>query len=165
MKKFAISAIAVAATMLIGSANAAGVDSPQNATFNVNLTLVPKCIIATATEGASSATVGNITISYNAFGDAKSSGNSFVVRCSTSLPYGMTLDHTSVTDGATGLAYTMALTTSDAADGSSPNGTLASQTGSASGNTYYVKAYVPAGQAGTTTAGTANNTHMVTVNY
>lgn len=165
MKKLAISAVLAAATMVIGSAHAAGVDSPQTATFNVNLTLVPKCIIATAVDGASSATVGNIAITYNAFGGAQSAGNSFVVRCSTNLGYGMTLSSTSLTDGATGLAYTMALTTNAADDGSTPNGTLATQTGSATGNTYYVKAYVPAGQAGTTAAGPANNTHTVTVNY
>ena len=165
MKKSTLAAIAAAASMIGFGAQAAG---SANATFDVNLTLSQTCIIADPTLGTSISKLGtNIGISYSAFQTSAGTGStSFVVRCSEGLPIqSIDLDSASVTDGTTGLAYTLALKTANTGDASTAVGTLTGEIGTAAGTTYYVQAYVPSGQAGTNTAGTANKTRKVTITY
>lgn len=164
MKRFTLAALA-AATMIGSGAHAAG---SAAATFDVNLTLTPTCVIADTSGGATVTQLGtNISVAYSAFQATPGTGfTSFVVRCSTGLPISsVALDAASLTDGTTGLAYTLALKTANTGDASTPVASLGGGTGSASGTPYYVQAFVPAGQAGTTSPGVANKTRTVTVSY
>lgn len=165
MKKSTLAAIAAAASMIGFGAQAAG--GSTGATFDVNLTLTPTCIIAAAANGTAVTTLGNIDISYSAFQTTDGTGStSFVVRCSTSLPISsISLDNANLTDGLTGLAYKLALKTSNTGDASTPVAALTTETGNAAGTQYYVQAFVPKGQAGTTVAGTDNKTRTITVSY
>lgn len=164
MKKSTLAAIAAAATMIGSGAQAAG---STGATFDVNLTLTPTCIIAAAANGTAVATLGSIDIAYSAFQTLDGTGStSFVVRCSTSLAISsISLDNANLTDGLTGLSYKLALKTANTGDASVPVASLTSETGSAAGTQYYVQAFVPKGQAGTTVAGTDNKTRTITVSY
>lgn len=165
MNKFIMAAIAAAATMIGFGAHAAGAAS---ATFDVNLTLTPTCVVADTSGGGTVTQLGtNISVAYSAFQATPGTGfTSFVVRCSTGLTIAsVALDAASVTDGLTGLAYTLALKTANSGDASTPVASLSGGTGSASGTPYYVQAYVPSGQAGTTTPGTDNKTRTITVTY
>ncbi len=78
-------------------------------TFNVTLTLTSKCEI-NSTSAASGAVITPVPISYISFQTTAAPGStSFAVRCTRDLAYGLALDSASVTDGVTGLAYTLNL--------------------------------------------------------
>jgi opacity protein-like surface antigen len=168
MKKFAISAAVAAVAMVAGASAHAQVPPPTvTATFDVNLTLTPKCVVATASGGASTAAVPNIGIAYTAFQAGPGTGSTnFFVRCSTSLGYSVALDlFNNITDGLTGLSYNLALKTTDTGDAATPVGVLTGQLGLAAGTQYWVQAYVPANQGGTTSLETDNKTRTITVTY
>lgn len=164
MRKFAMSAIVAAGFMLAGTVQAAGSDT---ATFNVNLTLTPTCMITAAANGADVTTRPDIDIGYTAFQAGPGTGSTgFFVRCSTSLLYDVGVDNaTNFTDGTTGLAYNLAVSTNVGGDASTAVPSLTGLSGVAAGTQYYVHAYVGAGQAGTTSPGTANKLHTITVSY
>ena len=78
-------------------------------TFDVVINLTSKCEI-NSTNAATGAVISNLTLNYTSFQTGPSTGTStFNVKCTNTLPYTMALDLTSVTDGATNLAYTLAL--------------------------------------------------------
>lgn len=159
MNKLSLSAALVAAA-LAAPAFAAEVKG----TFDVNITLAPKCEIFDGSGKTS--TIGNIAMSYDSFQTTSSTGSTnFKVRCTKTLGYSMSLDSASVTDGATGLAYTLNLSTS-ATHGATANASLSSLSGNGNdGQTYYVHGNIAANQDGTVSAGTANNTRTLTITY
>jgi hypothetical protein len=165
MKK--LTTLALLACAFAGT-NVQAQTSPLKADFYVNLTLTPKCIIANLASDTTSATaVPDINLSYTAFGAAVDGGNTFMVRCSSKLSYGVAIDKTAETDDTSGLNYKLTLTKTATDLGSLQNQTLASQVGSAAGTNYYVNVNVPAGQAGSSTplTGTPNNKRTVTVTF
>lgn len=153
MKRIALASALAACALLPVSALAAG-SAADN--FDVNIALTTACTLTTP---------GALAMSYTAFGAAATGFTSFSVKCSEGLGFGLGLDSASVTDGTTGIPYTLALKAANAGDASVAAAALAGQTGTAAGATYYVQGYIAAGQAGTTTPGVANNNRTVTVSY
>lgn len=153
MKRIVLASALAACAVLPLAANAAG-SAADN--FDVNITLTTACTLTTP---------GALAMSYTAFGAAATGSTSFDVKCSEGLGFGLGLDAASVTDGATGLPYTLALKAANVGTAAVAAGTLNGQTGTAAGTTYYVQGYIAAGLAGTTTAGAVNNTRTVTVSY
>ena len=143
----------------------ASAQSTTTGTFNVAVTLTTKCEIFSGSTATSA--IGNLAMSYTSFQTTASTGSTnFKVRCTNTLPYSMALDSASVTDGTTGLAYTLALSTSASGNATTANASLTSLTGNGNtGQTYYVYGNIAAGQDGTSTAGTANNTRTLTITY
>jgi spore coat protein U-like protein len=102
---------------------------------------------------------GPVAFNYTSFQGAPAVGsNSFGVRCTTGLPYSMSLDATSVVDNAVNLSYTLALsTTSSAGTGITQN--------------FAVNGTMPAGQSGVcgggvcTNASSTNKTRTLTITY
>jgi len=131
--------------------------------FNVGVTLTPKCEIFTA--GATS-TITDLPMAYTSFQTTVSTGSTnFKVRCTNTQSYSLALDNASVTDGTTGLSYTLNLTTG-AAHTAATNASIASLSGNGnSGQTYYVHGTIAANQDGTITTGTANNIRSLTITY
>jgi hypothetical protein len=151
---FALSGIA--APLAHAQSTAAG-------SFDVNIALTSKCEINSTTAGT--AVVGNLAMSYTSFQTTNATGNTnFNVRCTETLPFSLSLDAASVTDGATGLDYTLALSAS-AVHTAGPFATLGGQAGTGANVQYYVHGTIASGLAGTSTAGTANNARTLTVTY
>lgn len=93
-----------------------------------------------------------ITIDYVAFGPARTASRNFSVQCTSGMPYTLS---TNVSEGVlVNLRYILSLSTSTA-------------TGTGNPQTHSVTVTVPAGQAGTCTAGTctATQAHTITVSY
>jgi spore coat protein U-like protein len=128
----------------------------------------PDPLLATTTFGVSVITVnscqinvtpGPITFNYASFQGAPAVGsNSFGVRCTTGLPYSMSLDATNVLDNAVNLNYTLAL--------SSPG-----SVGTGITQNFSVNGTMPAGQSGLcgggtcTNAAATNKTRTLTITY
>jgi len=95
---------------------------------------------------------GNLVLNYTAFGPQVSQSTTFVVTCTSGMPYTIATDVTE--EVLTGLRYLLSLSAT------STNGTGAPQTHS-------ITATVPAGQAGTCPAGTCTGTrtHTLTITY
>lgn len=146
MKKLIVSTLAAAilATMASG-AQAAN-------TFNVTIALTSNCTVDT------SATAADFTYTSFQAADATFS-SSFNIKCTKNLPItSVSLDTLSVTDNATDLAYTLALSGAPA-------------TGSGAAQSVTVGGTMVAGQAGTcgsgscTNAAATNKTRTVTVAF
>ena len=128
-------------------------------TFNVLINLTSKCEI-NSTNAATGALITDLTFDYTSFQTAPATPTtSFNVRCTNTLPYALSLDATSVTDNATNLAYTLALS------GATATGTGANQVITVTGT-------MAAGQSGTcgttavcTNAAATNKQRMLTVTY
>jgi hypothetical protein len=133
--------------------------------FSVNITLTSKCEINTE-NAATGAVIGDLALAYTSFQTSASTGStSFDVRCTTGeVIETMSLDSASVTDGTTGIAYTLALSTS-ATHTVGPVASLTNQTAASTGTTFHVHGNAIAGQAGTITAGTANKVRTLTITY
>jgi hypothetical protein len=156
--------IHVAAVFGLSLIGAAAQAATAAGNFNVNITLTSKCEI-NSTNAATGAVITDLALPYTSFQTAASpSTTDFVVRCTTGLPFGMALDSASVTDGLTGIPYTLNLSAS-ATHSPTANGTLTGQTGVAAGTTYYVHGNIAAGQSGTVTPGTDNKQRTLTVTY
>ena len=149
---------------LFAAGGPAAVAADASGTFNVNVTLTPKCEIFNES-GATSA-IGNLAMAYTSFQTSASTGStSFKVRCTNTQGYSLALDSANVTDGSTGLAYTLNLSTS-ATHSATANATLTSLSGNGTaGQTYHVHGNIAANQDGTVTAGAANNTRTLTITY
>ncbi len=132
--------------------------------FNVGVTLTPKCEIFNGS--GATPTISNLALSYTSFQTAPSTGSTnFQIRCTNAQAYSLALDGASFTDGTTGLAYTLNLT-SAATHASAANASLNGLSGNGtSGQTYYVHGTVASGQDGTVSAGTANNVRSLTITY
>lgn len=161
MIKQSVTAIAIGLGMMMTGQASAATGSGQ---FNVNVSLTSKCEIFNGS--GATGTIGDIALNYTSFQtSASTSSTNFNVRCTNTLPYSMSLDQASVTDGTTGLAYTLNLNTSSTHNATA-NDTLGSQTGNGNtGRTYYIHANIAANQDGTSTAGTANNQRTLTITY
>ena len=107
-------------------------------TFDVNISLTAACELTT-TPGA--------TFNYAAFQTtAATFSSSFDIRCTNGLPIAsIALDQTSVTDQATGLAYTLALAN-------------VPSTGTGTTQTVAISGSMAPGQAGTCASSTCTNT-------
>ena len=153
MKKFAqISTLVLAiGAALVVSTGAQAATVPS--TFNVNITLTPKCEIAT--------TSTDLAFAYESFqmGAQPATGGGFSLRCTTGLvPVSFTLDSASVTDAATNLAYTITLPTPLA-------GTGAAQAYSVTGSMAAGQAGTCALNAGCTNSASANKQRTLTITY
>ncbi len=133
--------------------------------FNVNVTLTSKCEINTA-NGATGAAIDALAMSYTSFQTAASTASTnFAVRCTDGLGYALALDTASVTNAANGLQYTLNLS-ANSAHSATANASLTGQTGTGlTAKTFYVHGNMAAGQDGSMTAGTGNNTRSVTITY
>lgn len=111
-------------------------------TFNVNVTLTPKCELT--------GTVGALSVNYASFQTAAATGStSFSVRCTGGQRFTAALDGTgSYSDTTTNLDYALKLST----NASAPSGDdTISVTGTGTGSsalTYYVHANLAGNQAG-----------------
>ena len=150
MKKTTLLAAAVG--ILFGLISMTSQAATATGTFNVNINLTSACAVNTTATAA--------TFNYTSLQAAASTfSTSFNVQCTNTLPIvSVALDSTAVTDGATNLAYTLALV-----------GAPATATGVPQAVT--VNGTMAAGQAGTcaaatcTNAASANKTRTVTITY
>lgn len=102
-----------------------------------------------------------VTFAYTAFSASDVLANSpFAVKCSTNLPYTMTLDAT--VGVAAGLNYSLALNTA-ATGGTNP----LTSVGTGSAQTFYINGSIAAGQAGACTGATCTETqvHTLMISY
>lgn len=164
LRKFALGLTVVASGM--ASTSMAATATGQ---FNVGVTLTPKCEVfsGSGATGTLTTTINNLNLAYTSFQTTPTTGTtSFQVRCTNSQSYSMVLDNASLTDGTTGLQYTLNLT-SNSSHSSAANTSISSATGNGlTGQAYYVHGTIPAGQDGTvSTSGTANNTRTLTITY
>lgn len=134
----------LAAAGLVGaSANAQAATATGN--FNVNIALTSKCEI-NSTAAATGAVITDIDLAYTSFQTTAATGStSFNVRCTSGLGYTLALDSTSVTDTALNLAYTLNLS-------------AASGSGNGGDQSFTVNASMAAGQSGTCSTATCDNT-------
>ena len=149
MKKFLVSVIAAASVFAVVVPVHAASSLPSN--FDVNITLTSACQMTTSPS--------NVLFTYTSLGAAAAStGGGFGVQCTNSLPYTLALDATSVTDAAVNLTYTLALSATSA-------------TGNGSAQSYTITGGITAGQVGTCTGATCNNstsgnkTRTLTIGY
>ena len=160
MKNITLTSTLILAGLLASTAHAA----TAVGNFNVNVTLTSQCQI-NSTNPATAATITDLALAYTSFQTAPSTGNtSFNIRCTNTLPFSLALDNASVTDGTTGLAYTLALSTTSVSIATAIP-TLAGQSGTGANVQYFVQANIAGGQAGTATAGTSNKLRTLTVTY
>jgi spore coat protein U-like protein len=93
---------------------------------------------------------GNVNFTYTSFqGTAAAASTTYGVRCTTALPYTMTLDATSGT--LLGLSYSLAIAPST------------SSTGTGLTQNYTINGTMPAGQAGTCATGVCNGSEIRTL--
>lgn len=164
MVKKASAILALACCALAAPVWAVG--STATGTFVVGVTLTSKCEI-NSTNGATGAAITALPISYTSFQTTASAGvTGFNVRCTKDQAYSLELDSASVTDGVTGLAYTLNLSTANSPSATA-NASVSGQAGiGLTPISYFVNANMPAGQDGTVlTTGTANSTRTLTVTY
>ena len=155
------------AVVACGLASSAMAQTTATGTFNVGVTLTPKCeVFGVGQSNALTATISALNMAYTSFQTGASTGTtSFQVRCTNNQAYTMALDSASLTDGATGLAYTLNLTNSSTY-ASTANGSLASLKGNGlTGQMYYVHGTIAGAQDGNVTPGTLNNTRTLTITY
>ena len=153
--------LATAAALLSGTAFA-----QANPTFNVNLTLTPKCYVnMTAPPG--NGTVDDVDLVYESFQEAdEEKATSFVVRCTNTLEYGVSVSP--ATGTIAGIAYNLNLVESATPSYATPGvSSLTALSGSGAGNTYSIGVRGPGGQAGTCAAApcTGSQQHTITVSY
>lgn len=140
----AVVALTAALAFLVQPAQAA----TATATFNVTASLQSKCEV---TGGPT-----DVAFTYTSFqtGIASSTGGVVGIRCTSSLPYSLSLTSTSGT--VIGLAYTL----------TAPAGTF---TGSGASVNHTISGSMAAGQGGTcassATACTGSNQHTLTITY
>ena len=163
IRKYALGLVVVACSWASSSmaATAAG-------QFNVGVTLTPKCEVfsGSGATGTLTTTISNLNLAYTSFQTTPTTGTtSFQVRCTNSQIYSMALDNATLTDGTTGLQYSLNLT-SNSSYSSTANASIPSATGNGlTGQTYYVHGTIASAQDGTVSAGTANNTRTLTITY
>lgn len=161
MRKILTGAVVAALAAMVPVAQAATAEG----TFNVNITLTSKCEI-NSHPNPTGATITDLALAYTSFQTTASTGTTtFSVRCTDGLSAtDIAVDSASVTDGTTGLAYTLAVSTSNV-HSVGPTASTGAVTPGAGGTTYYVHGNIAANQGGTVTAGVANNTRTITVTY
>lgn len=151
-KLLKIAALTAAVAMSIPAAEAAGT---ATAPFNVIANLTAACRISTAPT--------DITLNYTAFqGTAATGTSNFVVQCSNTLLYSITMPLSTADNINTnlGLTNSVAITA-----GGSTN-----VSGTAAGNSHTITASIASGQAGTCATSppgtcTATNGYTLTVTY
>lgn len=135
MKKL-LSTAALSMLALSGLLSGPAQAATATANFNVLINLTSACQLSTPTD---------LSFNYTSFQAAAASGTTtFNVKCTNTLPYALSLDLASVTDAATNLAYTLALSGATAA------GTGADQLITVTGT-------MALGQGGTCATATCNN--------
>lgn len=149
MKKL-LNTAALTLVALFGFINAPAQAATATSNFNVLINMTSACQLTTPAD---------LAFNYTSFQAGPASGTTtFNVKCTNTLPYALSLDLASVTDAATNLAYTLAMT------GATATGTGVSQpitvTGTMAGN-----------QGGTcatatcTNGSSANKQRTLTVTY
>lgn len=160
VKKLTLATALTLSALVIAPAQAA----TSTGAFDVNITLTSKCEINSA-NAASGAVIADLGLLYTSFQTGPSTGStSFNVRCTNTLPFGLALDTAAVTDGTTGLAYTLALSTNATAIATAVV-ELTGQSGTGANVQYFVHGNIASGQAGTNTVGTANKQRTLTITY
>ena len=126
--------------------------------FTVSVSLTPKCEITGA--------IGNLSVNYTSWQAAAGTGSTnFNMRCTTGQPFTVALDNHALTDGTSGLAYTLKLSSSASPSGTD-NETLSGTGSGGTGQSVWVHASVAANQEGTVAAGgTPNNVRTLTITY
>ncbi|TFZ03593.1 spore coat protein U domain-containing protein [Ramlibacter humi] len=162
--------LALIAGVAIALGGGAARAASSTSTFQVAITLTPKCFVNIDTTGPASQATTNIALAYSAFQATPAQGStSFNVRCSNTLPYSIAIAPD--TSSAAGITYFLKVVAGTTASysGTTGGGTLPGLTGSGADQPYTVGAQAAGGQAGTcaTTAGCAASSanHTVTVTY
>jgi hypothetical protein len=154
--------LATAAALLSGTAFA-----QTNPTFNVGITLTPKCYVNMTTPTPGHGTVSDVALVYESFQEAdEEKATSFAVRCTNTYPYGVSV--TPATGTVAGINYNLNLVESATPAYATPGVTsLTGLSGSGTGKTYSVGAHAAGGQAGTCAATpcTGSQQHTITVSY
>jgi hypothetical protein len=165
MKFFRTIAVGLATAAALLSGN---VFAQTTSTFNVNLTLTPKCYINMAGSTPADVATSDITMTYTAFQTAdveRSTG--FTVTCTSTLGYGIAV--TNDTDTIAGIDYYLKLVSGTTASYTSAAGeaSLATLAGSGAAQSYTIGVRAPGGQPGTCASGTCpgSKQHTITVSY
>jgi hypothetical protein len=168
MKIFRIFATVVLAGIAVLSSPAQA-QSTATSTFNVNLTLTPKCYINFTTGNPpTDGSTTDVALAYTAFQTVPAQAStSFTVRCTNTFPYSIAV--TNDTETIDGITYFVALAAGSTPSYASASGsaTIGSQTGNGSDKTYSIGIQAAADQAGTCAATpcTGSKQHTVTVTY
>lgn len=150
MKKLILVAALVTSSVLTAHAQA----TTTNGTFNVVINLTSACVYTKSSD---------VSFAYTQFQTTASTAiaGGFTVKCSNNTAYTLALDATTITDQATNLTYTLALS------GTGGTGTGVAQPFSVSGT-------MPANQSGTcptpstngcTNSTSTNSIRTVTISY
>lgn len=159
--------VALAALAFVSSAVHAA--STAQSTFNVNLTLTPKCYV-NMTATPSDAATTDVTLNYTAFqaSDATSS-TGFTVRCTNTYPYSIAV--TADTNTVAGINYYLKLVSGGTASYTNATGgaSLATEVGDGTAKPYTIGVSAPKSQAGTCTGVggdcSGSQLHTITVSY
>lgn len=140
------------------------------AIVTVTITVAKECALTTSP-------AANINFgTYNSLTNSALNANTpFVTRCTNQGTYTMSLEgastgsNTNPVNGVlAGLNYSLGIS-GTAASGSSVGGATVSTTGNGAGQTYYINAYMPGGQAGSCASGcgspVSSPSHTLTVTY
>lgn len=139
----------VTMSFAVGTATGSGNDIFSPGIFPVSIIAPASCTFTTPPS--------NIEFTYAAFSPSDVLANStFGLRCSTFLPYTMTLDAT--VDVVAGLNYSLALNTTGSG-GTNPLTSL----GTGSAQTFYINGRIAAGQAGSCTGATCTESQVRTL--
>ena len=167
MKLFRTVALGLATPAALLSGTAFAQTSPAKSTFNVNLTVVPKCFVNLDASGPSDDATGNVTLSYDAFqvGPARDF-TTFTVSCTKE--HGYSISVTSDTGTIAGIPYYLKV-----AAGATPQyvdavggGTLGSLKGDGAAQTYTIGVSAPGGEAGDCTGSCGGSQlHTIEVAY
>jgi hypothetical protein len=160
--------VALAALAFVSSAVHAA--TTATSTFNVNLTLTPKCYVnmSGSTPGDNSTT--DVTLNYTAFQatDATQS-TGFTVRCTNTYPYSIAV--TADTNTVAGISYYLKLVSGGTASYATTTGnaSLSGEVGDGTAKPYTIGVSAPKSQAGTCTGVggdcAGSQLHTITVSY
>ena len=168
IRKYALGFAVVACGLASSAMAQTKIGASATGKFNVGVTLTPKCEVFSGAGATGTLTTGinNLNMTYTSFQTGASTGTtSFQVRCTNSQSYSMDLDSASLTDGETGLNYTLNLT-SNSSHASAANTSISSATGNGlTGQKYYVHGTIPAAQDGTVSGVATVNTRTLTITY
>ena len=167
MKKLLL-ATALGLAAFVGTAAQA---ADATSTFNVGLTLTPKCYINMVTGTPADVATTDVALTYSSFQGTDADGStSFKVRCTSTLGYGIAV--TSDTGTIAGIDYYLKLVS-----GTTPSyvtavggGSLTGESGNGSDKSYSIGVRALKNQAGTCSTAapgtcTGSNVHTVTVSY
>ena len=135
IRKYALGFVVVACGLASSAMAQTKIGASATGKFNVGVTLTPKCEVfsGAGATGTLTTAISNLNLAYTSFQTTATTGTtSFQVRCTNSQSYSMALDNATLTDGTTGLNYTLNLT-SNSSHATVANGNASISTASPTG--------------------------------